>query len=505
VEPGRHRRSVPAVLARRDTGGRPAGIRLGLGVPPAPEHHLVLIDARTVAAGVRSGGTSAVDVVTEALVRAREAEQLNAFTRLDPDGALDRARRIDAAVAAGEDPGVLAGVSIALKDLVDQAGIPTTAGSSFLREPARQNAPVVDRLEAAGAVIIGRTGLHEFAYGFSSENDWFGPVRNPWDPGTSPGGSSGGSATAVAAGIAPIGIGTDTGGSVRVPAALCGLVGLKVTHGRISLRGVFPLGPSLDTVGPITTTVADAALVLSVLAGHDPDDPWSRDEPVHPPAAGGVAGLRVGVPHPWVDRTLAAEQEAGFATARAALEDLGATVIDLDAPGIDERDLDRFPGAYHEVAGVHREWFSEDPTRYGPAIRGRLAPMLELDDAAVGEAARWRAGLTDAFEGVLIDCDLLLTPSTAARSKPIGEDLLDIGAGPEPYRPVLSWFTPLVNQAGLPAIALPIEDAAIAGLPPSIQLIGRRWGEAELLGAALTLEEAGLVARRTPPHVTRGR
>ena len=255
-----------------------------------------------IAARVHAGA-SARGEIDQALERVA-TDRFNAFIATDAD-ALNRADAIDAAVAAGSDPGPLAGVPIALKDIIDHQGRTTTAGSSFYRNHAQRSAPVVSRLEAAGAVIIGRTGLHEFAYGFSSENDWFGPVRNPWDPTTSPGGSSGGSAVAVAAGIVPVAIGTDTGGSVRVPAALCGCMGLKVTHGRVPLTGVFPLAASLDTVGPMATTVADLAAVYAVIAGDDPDDPWSSPRPVAIPSGPAtLSGLRVGVPHPWVDRPL---------------------------------------------------------------------------------------------------------------------------------------------------------------------------------------------------------
>ena len=389
---------------------------------------------------------------------------------------------------------------MALKDLIDQEGLVTTAGSSFLVEPATADAPVVERLNAAGAVIIGRTGLHEFAYGFSSENEWWGPVRNPWDSSTSPGGSSGGSAAAVAAGVTPIGIGTDTGGSVRVPAALCGLVGLKVTHGRIPLTGVFPLASSLDTVGPLTRTVEDAATVFSVLAEPDASDLRSLDHAIDPVQQVDLESLAVGIPHPWVDRPLADEQQAGFDHLLAALKEAGATITHFDDPDIDAAAVPA--GAYAEIADVHRDWFREDPSRYGLAIRDRLAPVLALDVDEIAAAGRWRTELRARFVSAFTRFDILVTPTTAARSKEIGTDQLDVGAGPEPYRPALSWFTPLVNQADLPALALPIEAPQIAGLPPSIQLIGPHWSESRLLGIGLSLKAAELVADRTPPSMS---
>jgi Asp-tRNA(Asn)/Glu-tRNA(Gln) amidotransferase A subunit family amidase len=345
--------------------------------------------------------------------------------------------------------------------------------------------------------------LHEFAYGFSSENDWWGPIHNPWDPSTSPGGSSGGSAVAVAAGITPIGIGTDTGGSVRVPAALCGLIGLKVSHGRIPLRGVFPLAASVDTVGPMSTTINGVAAGYVAMAVHDPHDQWSRDMPVAPIAHGRFERLTVGIPHPWVDRSIAPEQAVGFQTAIDAFAALGATIRDIEEPSVRADGVP--PGAYAEVADVHRSWFEQDPTRYGSAIRDRLAPVLELTDRDIETAATWRNDLKAGFDRVLQTVDVILTPATAARAKQIGREEIDVGDGPEPYRPVLSWFTPIVNQAGLPALSLPIEAPGVPGLPPSIQIIGPMWSESDLLSIATELDRHGVVAHRAPSDLTRAR
>ena len=448
-----------------------------------------------IVARVRSGDSARAEAALA--LRRIAADPHNAFTASD-DGALSRASGIDAAVAAGADPGPLAGVPIALKDIIDHAGRTTTAGSSFYRNTASRSATVVSRLEAAGAVVVGRTGLHEFAFGFSSENDWFGPVRNPWDPATSPGGSSGGSAVAVAAGIVPAALGTDTGGSVRVPAALCGCVGLKVTHGRVPLTGVFPLAPSLDTVGPITTTVADAAAVYAVIAGDDPEDPWSTPRPVTLPTGPADLGrLRVGVPHPWVDRPLAPRIAEGFAGFLGALGRAGAVVVLIPAPALDPASLPR--ATYAEVATVHREWIRADPSRYGAAIRDRMLADLEHGTDAITAALAWRDALRLAFERVFAAVDLLVTPTTATLRKEIGSDLVAAGAGPEPHRPALSWFTALVNQAGVPAIALPLAGTAVEGPPVSVQLICPWFAEDRLLAAGLALEAAGLVGF-TPPR-----
>ncbi|MDX1691366.1 MAG: amidase, partial [Acidimicrobiia bacterium] len=404
---------------------------------------------------------------------------------------LDRSR------ARRRSPGLLEGVPVAVKDLLDHEGHITTAGSSFYRHRATSTAMVLRRLEAAGAFIVGRTGLHEFAFGFSSENHWFGPVRNPWDPATSPGGSSGGSAVAVAAGHVPIAVGTDTGGSVRVPAALCGTAGLKVTHGRVPLSGVVPLAPSLDTVGPLTTTVADAELVYEIMAGHDPADPWSFPSEVESRQERlDLGGLRIGVPHPWVDRPLGEDVRAGFTGALARLAASGAEVRHVTDPLVTPPGMIT-EAAYGEVAGVHRIWFTDHPDRYGPVVADRLADAMAVDLDTFTRARAWRAGLAHAMERMLRDVDVLVTPTTAVSRKVIGEDLVETEDGTDEYRRALSWFSALVNHAGLPALALPL--ATDGAPPPSLQIVGPARSERRLLALGRSLEDAGIVAFRPPP------
>ena len=453
--------------------------------------------AGTLAEAVGRGEVQAVQVAEAHLDAIAAKDGLNAFTLVDGQRALQRAASLDAARDSGSTLGPLAGVPIALKDLIDHAGRPTTCGSGFYRETPERSATVVERIEAAGGVIIGRTGLHEFAFGFSSENPWSGPVRNPWDPTTSPGGSSGGSGTAVAAGMAPLGIGTDTGGSVRVPAALCGIAGLKVTHGRIPLTGVFPLAASLDTVGPMARSVADLALLYEVIAGDDPADPWSVPHPVeNPERAMPVNGLRIGVPAEWMDTPMDEVTRTGFEWAVERLVDLGATVETVSAPLL--RPSGMITTSFQpEVAAVHRRWYSENSSRYGSEVRERMAPVFDTDPDDYQEAMAWRASLRGTFGRLLAEFDLLATPTVAARRKVIGEDTTDTEAGPATYRSTFSWFTPLVNHASVPAIALPL--AAPGSPPPSLQLIGPRWGEGLLLGVGLALEEAGIVGFRPPP------
>jgi len=456
--------------------------------------------AAGIAAGVAAGETAAATVAAAHLEAAAGEATLNAFTLLDEKGATAAARAVDERLAGGEEPGLLAGVPVVLKDLIDQAGLPTTCGSGFYRRLPAAPATVVRRLEQAGAVVLGRTGLHEFAFGFSSENDWWGPVRNPWDPGTSPGGSSGGSAAAVAAGLAPVGIGTDTGGSVRVPAALCGLVGLKPTHGRVPLTGVFPLAASLDTVGPLARTVADAALAYRVMAGHDPDDPPSADRPVKAPEGpADLSRCRFAVPLPWAAHPLSPEVRDGLRFALEALARQGAVVEhvhepELAPPGLAEASM------YPEVAAVHRQWMQEHPERYGPGVRRRLERALSVSPAEHAAGLAWRSRVRRALDTLLADFDALVTPTVAVLRKEIGNDQVTTEEGPMPYRRALSAFTSLVNHAGHPALALPLAaPVAFSGdVPPSLQLVGRRWEEHRLLEIGLGLEQAGLVAFRPP-------
>ncbi len=452
-----------------------------------------------IARAVSAGEVAAVDVVATHLERSRRSQStINAFTYLDDDTALEKAGQVDAAVAAGKDAGALAGVPIALKDLIDHTGRPNTLGSSLPPTIPIESATVVSRLEHAGAVIIGRTGLHEYAFGFSSENHWFGPVRNPWDLTLSPGGSSGGSAAAVAARTAAAALGTDTGGSVRVPAALCGVVGLKVTHGRAPLTGVFPLAASLDTVGPLARNVTDATLVYLAIAGHDPRDPWSAPRPAPSPgAASRLEEMTFGVPHPWVDRTQADEIATAFDRALRDLVAAGATVVHLDLPALvpaDELEL----SVYSEVALVHTERWKQHRDSYGPDVAERLSKVFEIDPFDFVRAQEWRARIRHTAEEALNRCDVLVTPAVAADRKPIGEENIFIGGKYSSYRPHLSGFSALVNHTTLPALAVPLDQDGVP--PPSLQLIGRRWEEHRLLEIGKALEETGVSKYRTPPH-----
>ncbi len=446
----------------------------------------------TIAEAVRGGIRTAREVVEHYLETAERLNPaLNAFVEIDRAGALERADSIDNGLRAGAVAGPLCGVPIALKDLIDHAGHVTTAGSAFYRHRATVSATVVRRLEAAGAVIVGRTGLHEFAFGFSSENPWFGPVRNPWNRDLSPGGSSGGSAAAVAARMSVGAIGTDTGGSVRVPAALCGVVGLKVTHGAVPVTGVFPVAGTLDTVGPIAGSVGDARLLYDAMKGFDQADPWSARAPDSPDRVPRLENLRVGVPAGWLSAapTSAAVHRAfeGFCD---QLRSVGANVERVEAPGV-APDPALLAVVAGEVAGVHREWFDDPDKPYGPDLEVRMAAAMEVTTDRYTWAMRRRAALEQAAGEAFRRHDLLLTPAVGHPRKIIGNDTIAIDGEPHFYRDVLNGYSALVNLIGCPAIALPTTQKGVP--PPSVQLLAPWWGEDLLLGAGEALERAGLI------------
>jgi len=448
---------------------------------------------------VRTGRVRAASIVQEAIEAAERSQpDLNAFTLIDHEGAMARAEAIDALVEQGKDPGPLAGVPVGLKDLIDQAGLPNTRGAAFPAPTPAHSATVVRRLGAAGAVIIGRTSLHEFAFGFTSENPWFGPVRNPWDLDSSTGGSSGGSAAAVASGVVPISVGTDTGGSVRVPAGLCGIFGLKVTHGRVPLTGVYPLVGSFDTVGPLARRVDDLAAAYLAMAGDDPSDPWSLPVAVERPRTlDDPASLRLGVVMQWLEaphtRHIAHEITRFLDRCASA----GCEVTEVDEPSL--RPISELTMASRaEVLEVHGECFEKHPERYGDDVRLRLAESQRVSVSDMVTAQRWirRAQATVArlhTEGY----SALIAPTVGVQAKLIGVDDVDIDGTAVFHRVPLASFTAPVNAVGVPSLAMPILGS---GAPPvSVQLIGAAWSEGHLLAIAQWMESTGIVGFDPPP------
>lgn len=417
--------------------------------------------------------------VAGALERARASQdELNAFTDLDEE-AVSRVTRL----AHEKTSGPLTGVPVGVKDLIDHEGRVTTCGSSFYRHHATQTAPCIERMERAGAVVVGRTGLHEWAFGFSSENPHWGPVRNPWDPQTSPGGSSGGSGAAVAAGITPIALGTDTGGSVRVPAALCGTFGLKVTHGAVPLEGVFPLVPSIDTVGPLADSMDGIEAAYRALSGDDSPASMPRD-------------ARIGIPQPWFDLApMTADVAEAFQDAIERIRGLGHEAKPIEMPDV-APSIHIVHAIAPEVREVHRP-FRERGEVYGEDVAERLDDAEKVTDEEIAEARSWQTMVRNRFADAFATVDFILTPTVPVRRKVIGEDSI----GGKHYRSVLSYFTSLVNQTLLPALAMPIADS---GEPSaSLQAIGPLRGEPGLIGLGRLLEREGVVAFRAAPGWSR--
>ncbi len=469
------------------------------------------MNALEVARDVRTGATSASEHLERSLAAIRAGnEELNVFLHVDEDGALAAARRVDELVAAGDDPGVLAGVPIALKDNLCQRGVPTTAGSKILegwRPP--YSATVVDRLLAAGAVPVGKTNMDEFAMGSSTETSAYGPTRNPRCPDRVPGGSSGGSAAAVAAQMTPLSLGSDTGGSIRQPAALCGIVGVKPTYGMVSRYGLIAFASSLDQIGPFANSVADAALLLEVIAGHDPMDSTSLPEP--PPSLlahldDGVAGTRVGLVR---ELTEGADDDvlASVALARAALEDAGATVVELSipecrlglsayyliAPAEASSNLARYDGVRYglrvdaeDVAAMNE---ATRTAGFGAEVKRRImlgtyALSAGYYDAYYGQALKVRTQMIAAFRRAYAEADVLLGATAPSVAFAFGEKTAN------PLTMYLSdVFTIPTNLAGDPAISVPFGTGA-GGLPVGVQLLGPGRSEAHLFAAARVLEVA---------------
>ena len=472
-----------------------------------------------IAASVRSGEVSARSVLDKALQRVGELEgDLHCFNEVTTEKATADADAVDRMVASGADPGPLAGVPIALKDNLCTEGIPTTCSSRILagwRPP--YDATAVARLRIAGAVLVGKTNLDEFAMGSSTENSAFGPTRNPWDPTCVPGGSSGGSAAAVASGMVPLAFGTDTGGSIRQPASLCGVVGVKPTYGVVSRYGLIAFASSLDQIGPFAATVADAALGLEVVAGHDPMDSTSLDRPAPSILASlgdGVSGLRVGIVEDFLS-DVSPECSAAVAAAGEALAAGGAKVEHVAipevllglpayyviAPAEASSNLSRYDGVRYglRVDGPDVETMNAR-TRgegFGAEVKRRImigtyALSAGYYDAYYGQAQKARTLLIRAFETAYRTFDVLLTPTTPSVAFPFGSKVDD---------PIEMYLCDLCsipsNLAGHPAVTVPFALSP-EGLPVGVQVLAPALGEALMMRVAASLEQAAPPGARGP-------
>ena len=439
------------------------------------------------AALVRARKVSPVDLVEACLRRIAAVEPtLNAFITVTADVARAQARVAENEIASGRYRGALHGIPVAVKDLFATAGIRTTAGSRILRDwiPDR-DATVVRRLRDAGAVLLGKLGMHEFAYGISSVNPHFGDVHNPWDPARIPGGSSGGSAVAVVSGEAYGTLGSDTGGSIRIPASLCGCVGIKPTYGRASLAGAVPLSWSLDHPGPLARTVRDAAVLTAAIAGADHSDPVSADRSV-PDMLGGIdagaRGLRVGVPKEWVWEECDPAVAAVVRTAIARLADAGAEVREISWPRAAAYARAASDVLAIEARAYHDSTYPGREAEYGPLIAARLRSARDTSAAAYAEGLRLlREARSGGADGDLDGVDVLAMPTVPWRAWTILE-AKEIGRRSEWTR-----TTRIFDLTGQPAVSVPCGFDP-GGMPVGLQLAGRMWDEAAVLRAARAFE-----------------
>jgi aspartyl-tRNA(Asn)/glutamyl-tRNA(Gln) amidotransferase subunit A len=420
---------------------------------------------------------------------------LNAFITVTGESALAQAQTAEVEISRGQWRGPLHGIPLALKDLIDTAGIRTTAASVLFkgRVPA-EDAEIVRRLKDAGAVLLGKQNLHECAYGGSSMISYYGEVHNPWDPACIAGGSSGGSAASVAAGLGYGAIGTDTAGSVREPAALCGIVGLKPTYGRVSVRGVIPLSLSLDHIGPIARTVADAAVMLQAIAGYDKKDANSVDIPVSDYLASlrdRSRRVRIGVPRKFFYDDLDPEVGSAVEQALSVLRTLASSLseIEIDVP------TDRTVQTA-EAYAYHAEFVSRSPELYQPETLRRIRKGEGITGAEFEQHRQELQQIRSEVHKVFEEVDVLVTPTTPVTAQAIDE----LKQNPDLLRPrelLLLRNTRPINVWGLPAISVPCGFTS-AGLPIGLQIIGPHWAEEKVLQLAYAYEQATDWHRRSP-------
>lgn len=462
--------------------------------------------AAELAAEVRAGRRRAGEVIEATLAGIAAANpSLNAFTEVTAARARVEAGAVDAAVAAGRDPGPLAGVPYAVKNLFDLAGIKTLAGAAIERDrpPAARDAFLVRRLAAAGAVCVGALNMDEYAYGFTTENHHFGPTRNPHDTSRMAGGSSGGSAAAVAARLVPLSLGSDTNGSIRVPASLCGVFGLKPTYGRLSRRGAYLFAASFDHVGPFASDLRDLALAYDALQGADPEDAaqqWRPVEPVSAAIGAGAQGLRVAVAGGHFAR--GGHPEA-FAAVEAVARALGVTAR-AELPEAARGRAAAFLITMAEGGNLHLPDLRTRPDDFDPMTRDRFLAGALLPAHWVQQAQRLRAAYRARAAALFAEVDVLITPATPYVAPPIGQETIEVEGERIPVRPNLGVFTQPISCIGLPAMAVPLADPAAVGapggLPIGVQLVAAPWREDLLFRVAGALVRAGVAASPEPPR-----
>ena len=453
--------------------------------------------AAEIAQAVATGRVSATQIVSAALRRIFERDKtLNAFTAVTGERALAKARTIDGERAVGRPLGALAGVPFAVKNLFDVAGLATLAGSKINRDraPAAADATLVQRLERAGAVLVGALNMGEYAYDFTGENVHFGPSRNPLDVSRMTGGSSGGCGGAVAGGLVPLALGSDTNGSIRVPSSFCGLFGLKPTYGRLSRAGTFPFVASLDHLGPMARSARDLALAYDAMQGHDPDDPVSARrvaEPALPRIAQGISGLGMAVAAGHFKRGASPEALAAVGRVAQALN----VTREIEIPQAARARAAAFVITTSEGASLHLERLRARACDFDPVVRDRLLAGALVPAALVVKAQkfrRWyRTQVLRLFEGV----DAILAPATPFSAPRIGQQTMQLEGAEVPLRPNIGIFTQPISFVGLPVVVVPVP---LSPLPVGVQIIAAPWREDVALRIAHALEESRTVAAPPP-------
>ncbi len=455
--------------------------------------------AADIAEAVAAGRTKAAAVVEAALARiAARNPVLNAFTAVTAERARAKAKALDAAVAAGKAPGPLAGVPFAVKNLFDVAGLATLAGSKINRErsPAEADSPLIERLEAAGAVLVGALNMGEYAYDFTGENVHDGPSRNPHDTAHMTGGSSGGSGGAVAGGLVPLALGSDTNGSIRVPSSFCGLFGLKPTYGRLSRARTFPFVASLDHLGPLARSVRDLALAYDAMQGHDPEDPVCADRPAEPALPGldgGIGGLRIAVAGDYFKR--GASPAALDAVARVA-KALGAS-REVVIPEAARARAAAFVISTSEGAALHLDRLRTRAPDFDPAVRDRLIAGAMVPASLVVKAQKFRRWYRERVLELFHGIDAILAPATPFPAPRIGQQTMQLEGAEVPLRPNIGIFTQPISFIGLPVVAVPVP---LQPLPIGVQIITAPWREDTALRIARALEKEGVAAAPRPPE-----
>jgi aspartyl-tRNA(Asn)/glutamyl-tRNA(Gln) amidotransferase subunit A len=452
--------------------------------------------AAEIAAAVAGGRSTAESIVAAALAGIRERNpRLNAFTAVIEERALRRARALDEARARHKALPPLAGVPFAVKNLFDVAGLTTLAGSKINRDapPAARDATIISRLETAGAILVGALNMGEYAYDFTGENIHYGPSRNPHDVKRMTGGSSGGSAAAVAGGLVPLALGSDTNGSIRVPSSLCGLFGLKPTYGRLSRAGMFPFVASLDHAGPLARSARDLALAYDAMQGDDPDDPVCAErpaEPVVPLLDRGADGLRVAVAGGYFKGRTAAVADAVERVAAALRADR-----EIELPQVERARAAAFVISASEGGSLHLARLRTRARDFDPAVRDRLIAGAMVPAALVTKAQKFRRWYQGEVLKLFAEVDAIVAPATPCTAPLIGQQTFKFGDTELPVRANLGLYTQPISFIGLPVVAVPVP---LKPLPIGVQIIAAPWREDIVLRIAYALEMKGIVAAPRP-------